>query len=109
MGPPHVRGGDVPVAVTEPMVEPVLQWGRRMFAAETMIAQRQDYFRHDGLQWGRRMFAAETEDTGGGTYEVVLLQWGRRMFAAETTRNSYASSSCRSRFNGAAACSRRRQ
>ncbi len=86
-----------------------LQWGRRMFAAETN-RRGIEVGACEWLQWGRRMFAAETAPLyllvahpalasmgpphvrGGDHASTVVqpltrnwwLQWGRRMFAAET-------------------------
>ncbi len=87
MGPPHVRGGDLATGAEQDLFHS-LQWGRRMFAAETIIGHvlgRASLF----LQWGRRMFAAETGEMA--EYIVMSredLQWGRRMFAAETYGSS---------------------
>ncbi len=84
-----------------------LQWGRRMFAAETVsralgactlgpfngaaaCSRRRlddlvsELDEESLLQWGRRMFAAETCVSGAVGQWVYTLQWGRRMFAAET-------------------------
>ncbi len=83
-----------------------LQWGRRMFAAETRRPPTSTIL-IGSLQWGRRMFAAETMTPSGLTNASHCLQWGRRMFAAETRRRRSTTRSSGT-FNGAAACSRRR-
>ncbi len=64
MGPPHVRGGDFDIPNAFAKVGRPLQWGRRMFAAETPDKRGvRGYFVE--LQWGRRMFAAETGEIAG--------------------------------------------
>ena len=85
-----------------------LQWGRRVFATETLHAQSGNVL-VSLLQWGRRVFATETPNYGANaTLEAfasmgpsrvrdgdrdgnkclrcgATLQWGRRVFATETT------------------------
>ncbi len=131
MGPPHVRGGDL-LQEIDPRFSLMLQWGRRMFAAETrwwrwraaalsrasmgpphvrggdvkLALHPQDV---SMLQWGRRMFAAETSPGRTHRLASTRLQWGRRMFAAETATWAADRLVITRCFNGAAACSRRRR
>jgi len=69
-------------------VQALLQWGRRLSAAEGPVLEDLVMNYEEMLQWGRRLSAAE----GGGRTEhsvgagISLLQWGRRLSAAEGGR-----------------------
>ena len=64
MGPPRERGGSTIRTIVEPAL-PVLQWGRRVNAAEVSLWHF-DRAMARSLQWGRRVNAAEVPE--GRTY-----------------------------------------
>ncbi|WCQ87845.1 hypothetical protein NQZ70_00509 [Sorangium sp. Soce836] len=60
------------------------------------------------LQWGRRLSAAESAVYPDGSWTAYWLQWGRRLSAAESWARPARGTCSRFSFNGAAAFQRRR-
>ena len=63
MGPGHFRPGDTPIGVNHSAAGCTLQWGRGIFAPET-LEHLLNEASEDALQWGRGIFAPETRPAG---------------------------------------------
>src|SRR5512133_3401703 len=105
MEPPHVRGGML-YRSTGRSASNVLQWSRRMFAAEcSLLAVRSSVGPQASME-PTHVRGGMTLISPAGLPNAKVLQWSRRMFAAECAFVRLGGTSP-PRFNGAAACSRR--
>ncbi len=101
LGPPPFSGGGPARPASREYG--LLQWGRRLSAAESPAVPSTPR-PCCWLQWGRRLSAAESVLSGARRYSGYKLQWGRRLSAAEGRRALRAEK----RLSLAAAFQRRR-
>ena len=84
MGPPPFGDGNEAYRYHLRSNIPGLQWGHRLSAMETHMADPAVGALTFLLQWGHRLSAMETSDPVCTTLPVTILQWGHRLSAMET-------------------------
>src|SRR5689334_16771858 len=111
MGPPPLSGGRGHLTRRRGGARAVLQWGRRLSAAEGGALPRRARTRlrgFNGAAASQRRKAVPRARRAAWLIYLVRLQWGRRLSAAEGRGTERERSGNGAGFNGAAASQRRK-
>ena len=108
MGPPELPGGNTVQLIPDRLEQPLLQWGRRNYPAETCGRWPARRCRWTGFNGAAGITRRKPACAAGAPREFAALQWGRRNYPAETCRYVYTLPRRTARFNGAAGIIRRK-